>query len=201
MLLFPSMALAQRVYLEPATQSIASGSQASVNLMIDTATQQAVSSDVRLTFPVTVLQSVSVTAGTFFPTVTNRVNGQTGTIDVTAYGSGAGKTGTGTLATLVFRGVAPGTGELTIVCTPGTTTDTNIVTPVGQDVVDCSDVAGASITIGSTGAGTIMTPTPTPTGLPDAGNLTPTLGVFALGVAAISAGLVMVLWRRVDIDT
>lgn len=193
-LAFPAVAFAQpRVYLEPAVQSVSSGSQAPVNLMIDTALEQAVSADVRMTFPVTILQSVSVTAGTFFPTVTNRVNGQTGTIDVTAYGSG--NEGAGTIATLVFRGIAPGTADLTVVCTPGTTTDTNIVTSIGQDVVDCDEVAGASITVGSSGVGTLMTPTPTPTSLPDAGNLTSTIGVFALGIAAISSGVFMVSWR------
>lgn len=199
---FPGFVLAQsRVYLEPAVQSVSSGSPASVNLMIDTATQQAVSADVRMTFPVTVLQSVSVTAGTFFPTVTNRVNGQTGTIDVTAYGSGVGNAGVGTLATLVFRGIAPGTGELAIICTADTTTDTNIVTSIGQDVVDCDEVAGASITVGSSGVGTLVTPTPTPTALPDAGNLTPTIGAFALGLAAVIVGLFMVSWKEVGADT
>lgn len=201
-LAFPTVVFAQpRVYLEPAVQSVASGSQASVNLMIDTALEQAVSADVRMTFPVTILQSVSVTAGTFFPTVTNRVNGQTGTIDVTAYGSGAGNAGAGILATLVFRGVAPGTADLTVVCTPGTTTDTNMVTSIGQDVVDCSVVTGASIIVGSSGVTGLVTPTPTPTGLPDAGGIVPTIGLFALGIAIVSAGLFMVSLRGVVADT
>ena len=192
-LAFPSAALAQpRVYLEPAVQSVSSGSQASVNLMIDTVAEQAVSADVRMTFPVTILQSVSVTAGTFFPTVTNRVNGQTGTIDVTAYGSGAGKAGAGVLAALVFRGIAPGTATLTISCTPGTATDTNIVTSIGQDIVDCAAVAGASMTVGSSGVTGLMTPTPAPTALPDAGGIGPTIGVFVTGLVAVSAGLFMV---------
>lgn len=191
---------AGRVYLDPPTQSLSSGSQASVNLMIDTSTQQVISADVRMTFPVTILQSVSVTAGTFFPTVTNRVNGQTGTIDVTAYGSGAGNAGAGTLATLVFRGIAPGTATLTVSCTPGTATDTNIVTSIGQDVVDCSVVTGASITVGSSGVGTLVTPTPTPTGLPNAGGIAPTIGVFAFGIAAAAAGVLMVSWRTTVFD-
>lgn len=196
-LAFPPMVFAQpRVYLEPAAQSVSSGSQASVNIMIDTATQQAVSADVRMTFPVTILQSVSVTAGTFFPTVTNRVNGQTGTMDVTAYGSGIGNTGIGMIATLVFRGIAPGTADLTVICTPGTTTDTNIVTSIGQDVVDCNAVTGASITVGSSGVDTLVTPTPTPTGLPDAGGITPTIGVFALGIVIVTVGVFMVSWRK-----
>lgn len=197
----PPMAFAAgRVYLDPATQSLSSGSQASVNLMIDTSTQQVISADVRMTFPVTILQSVSVTAGTFFPTVTNRVNGQTGTVDVTAYGSGDGKAGAGILATLLFRGVATGTGNLTIVCTPGTTTDTNIVTSVGQDIVDCSVVTGASITVGSSGVTGLVTPTPTPTGLPDAGGIAPTIGIFALGIVAVTSGVFMVSWKATVSD-
>lgn len=197
----PSMAFATgRVYLDPVTQSLSSGSQASVNLMIDTSTQQVISADIRMTFPVTILQSVSVTAGTFFLTVTNRVNGQTGTVDVTAYGSGDGKAGAGILATLLFRGVAPGTGDLTIVCTPGTTTDTNIVTSVGQDIVDCSAVTGASIAVGSSGVTGLVTPTPTPTGLPDAGGVAPTIGVFALGIVVITSGVFMVSWKATVSD-
>lgn len=201
-LVLPQMVFAQpRVYLEPAAQSVTSGSQAPVNLMIDTALEQAVSADVRMTFPVTILQSVSVTAGTFFPTVTNHVNGQTGMIDVTAYGSGAGNAGAGTIAILIFRGVAPGTADLAIVCTPGTTTDTNIVTSIGQDVVDCNAVTNASITVGSSGVTGLVTPTPTPTGLPDAGGIVPTIGLFALGIAIVSAGLFMVSLRGVVADT
>lgn len=197
----PPMAFAAgRVYLDPATQSLSSGSQASVNLMIDTSTQQVISADVRMTFPVTILQSVSVTAGSFFPTVTNRVNGQTGTIDVTAYGSGVSRTGIGTIATLVFRGIAPGTADLSVVCTPGTTTDTNIVTSIGQDVVDCSAVTGASITVGSSGITGLVTPTPTPTGLPDAGGIAPTIGIFALGIVAVTSGVFMVSWKATVSD-
>ena len=138
------------------------------------------------------LQSVAVPAGTFFPAVTNRVNGQTGTIDVAAYGSGAGKAGAGVLATLVFRGIAPGTATLAVPCTPGTATDTNIVTSIGQDVVDCAAVAGASMTVGSSGVAGLVTPTPTPTSLPDAGGIGPTIGIFVAGVVAVSAGLFMV---------
>lgn len=197
MFLFPAMAFAApRLYLDPATASVASGSTATVNLTIDTSGQTATAADAKITFPKALLESSVITTGTFFDSISKVVNNLTGTIEIHGYFSSASttqsKSGQGVVAILTFKGLAPGSASLALPCTVSTTTDANIADETGKDVIDCTLVTGGEITVTQATGGVSLTPTPTPSKLPVAGVETPTVALLAGGIALFGSGFFLI---------
>lgn len=198
---FPTIAFAApRLYLDPATASVASGSTVSVNLMIDT-DQLATAADAKITFPKALIAVSSVTSGTFFDSLTKIISNQTGVLEIHGYFSSASlsqsKSGKDILATITLSGIAPGTATLAVPCAPSTTTDANIADPNGKDMIVCSGVSGSEITITQSATGSIVKPTPTPGTLPRAGVEFPTVSV--LGAGAMLVGIGFLAMRKVAV--
>lgn len=189
-----ALAASPRLYLDPATATVNSGSTVTLELKIDTAGQEAAAADAKITFPPATIGVVNVAAGEFFPKLSKVINSTTGLVDLHAYFDSAdvtGKSGTGTVAVITIKGTAAGSAEIALSCTAGSTTDSNIANPQGQDIINCPLVSGAEITVKSAsaiGGSTILTPTPTPSTLPQAGGVTATIGLLAMGVIFFIAG-------------
>lgn len=189
-----ALAVSPRLYLDPATATINSGSTVTLKLKIDTAGQEAVAADAKISFPPATIGIVDITAGDFFPKLSKVINSTAGLVDLHAYfdsGDVTSKSGTGTVAVITVKGTAAGAAEITLSCVAGSTTDSNIANPQGQDIINCALSSGAEITVMSAsaiGGSTILTPTPTPSTLPQAGGVTPTIGLLAMGVIFFIAG-------------
>lgn len=187
-------AASARLYLDPATATVAAGDTVTLELKIDTAGQEAAAADAKITFPPATVGITTITPGTFFPKLSKVINSTTGLIDLHAYFDSSdvtSKSGTGAVATLTIKGTAAGSADLTLSCTSGSTTDSNIASPQGQDIINCSQSAGAEITVksaSSAGGSAILTPTPTPSTLPQAGVTIPTFGLLFIGIAVLAAG-------------
>jgi len=182
-----------RLYLDPATATVAAGDTVTLELKIDTAGQEAAAADAKITFPPATVGISAITAGEFFPKLSKVINSTTGLIDLHAYFDPADVTsnsGTGTVAIIVIKGTAAGAAELALSCTSGSTTDSNIANPQGQDIINCLQSSGAEITVkpSSQGGATILTPVPTPSTLPQAGGIIPTFGLLLLGITVLTAG-------------
>ncbi len=181
-----------RLYLDPATDSVESGSQFTVKLFVDTGTKLTVAADAKISFPKAKLEVVTVKSGTYFDSVSKIIGNQTGNLEIHAYNQvqGETKTGLGELVTITFKSLSPGSAVIDLVCNDGSTIDSNIADVSGNDIIDCTQTAGSEISISQAGAeaaGT-ATPTPTPSKLPKAGNMNPSIMLLAIGSLALISG-------------
>lgn len=181
-----------RLYLDPATDSVESGSQFTVKLFIDAGTELTVAADAKISFPKAKLEVVTVKAGAYFDSVSKIIGNQTGNLEIHAYNkvSGETKTGLGELVTVTFKSLSPGSAIIDLICNDGSTTDSNIADVSGNDIIDCTQTAGSEISISQAGAEAAgaATPTPTPSELPVAGNMNPSIMLLALGSLVLILG-------------
>lgn len=185
------------LYFQPDTASIPSGSETVLNLMIDTGGKKAVSADAKINFPQAKIQIKSVSPGSFFGSVSKLIDNQSGDLTINGYFQGSpastGVAGVGTVAAITVKTLSPGAAPIDFSCSPGETTDTNIVDSAGKDIIDCGQTIGAKLTISAASSDQVMTPTPTPNKLPQAGSAGPTLGLAVIGLTVIMIGLTMIL--------
>lgn len=206
-LLFPEIVLGQVFTLSPPSSTQSTGSEFTVDLLIDTAGKVVSGADVKFSFDVGVMEAIDIIGGSFFPEVSHNI--YSGTIyisgvftDESEYKSGAGK-----LATLTLKGKTAGTSSLSFVCT-NQGTDTNIWdnSEPSINIVKCSSLGNASYTFtegsstsptptmsaaglgGDTGVTSTLTPTPTPE-LPVTGISLPTLFSVGFGLALVIFGV------------
>lgn len=186
---------APRLYFDPATAATVAGVQSSLSLTIDTSGQNASGVDAKLVFPKALLQVVSITPGTFFTTVNNSINNQTGTAEIHGYfpsnSQVKSKSGRGVVATIAIKGLAPGRATISLLCTSGSTSDTNIINESGQDIISCAGVSEAEVT-------TTSASVPTPSVLLKAGGIVPTVATLSIGSFFLLFGLGLVFFRKVD---
>lgn len=198
-----SAAVKPHLSLDPATEDVESGSQFTLQLLIDAGTQPVVAADAKVSFPKAKLEVVSVKVGTYFDSMTKIIGNQTGNLEIHAYGKvqGSTQTGAGDLAVITFRSLSPGTAIVDLVCTDGVTTDSNIADVAGGDIVDCSQTAGSEISISQAGAEAAgaATPTPTPSKLPKAGNMNPSLILLAIGSLSLILGFSALAFQKESI--
>jgi hypothetical protein len=179
-----------RLYLDPATDSVESGSQFTVKLFIDAGTKLTVAADAKISFPKAKLEVVTVKAGTYFDSVSKIIGNQTGNLEIHAYNkvSGETKTGLGELVTVTFKSLSPGSAIIDLICNDGSTTDSNIADVSGNDIIDCTQTSGSEISVTQAGVVGAATPTPTPSKLPAAGNMNPSIMLLALGSLVLILG-------------
>lgn len=199
-----TLAASPRLYLDPATASVNSGSTVTLELKIDTAGQEAAAADAKITFPPATIGVVNVTTGEFFPKLSKVINSTAGLVDLHAYfdsGDVTSKSGIGTVAIITIKGTAGGGAEIALSCVAGSTTDSNIANPQGQDIISCPQSSGAEITVkpSGQGGGSILTPTPTPSTLPQAGGITPTIGLLTIGIAILTIGTIFASGVKLEI--
>ncbi len=179
-----------RLYLDPATDSVESGSQFTVKLFIDTGTKLTVAADAKISFPKAKLEVVTVKSGTYFDSVSKIIGNQTGNLEIHAYNKvqSETKTGQGELAEITFKSLSPGSAVIDLVCNDGSTIDSNIADVSGNDMIDCTQTSGSEISVAQAGVVGAATPTPTPSKLPQAGNMNPSIMLLAVGSLALIVG-------------
>lgn len=189
-----------RLYLDPAADSVESGSQLTLNLSIDAGAKSVVAADAKISFPKAKLEVVSVKVGTYFDSISKIIGNQTGNLEIHAYSKAQGetKTGAGVLAVITFKSLSPGSAIIDLICVDGSTTDSNIADASGNDIIDCSQTAGSEIVVVQAGAEAAVaaTPTPKPTSLPKAGNMTPSLMLMAVGSLSLIIGFSVLAFQK-----
>ena len=138
-----------------------------VKVDVDSGKYKLVGADLFLKYDPTKLKVEQVKGGNFFEFTTSDIS-----VAGSAYIVGVVtnldqmKTGRGTLAMLVIKPLALGNTTMTVACSPGTTSDSNIVDGNAADVIDCSlnESVNVAITsgIGVTPAVTVIPSTTTP---------------------------------------
>jgi hypothetical protein len=196
LLINPSASLAQtsspHLSLTPTVKEVNTGINFNVTVSVDTGGQQASGVDAVVQYDSSLLEIVSVSEGTFFPTITT-ITTTLGKVEI--YGvadTGSPKTGTGTLATITFKGKAPGTAAVSFVCQSGSTSDSNINSTSDTDVIVCTSNVNASYVI--TGQSTTTTPAATASAesLPQTGFLETTVLIIGGGIILMILGLVFI---------
>jgi hypothetical protein len=196
LLVSPSASLAQtsspHLSLTPTVKEVNTGINFNVTVSVDTGGQQVSGVDAVVQYDSSLLEVVSVSEGTFFPTITT-ITTTLGKVEI--YGvadTGSPKTGTGTLATITFKGKAPGTAAVSFVCQSGSTSDSNINSTSDTDVIVCTSNVNASYVI--TGQSTTTTPAATASAesLPQTGFLETTVLIIGGGIILMILGLVFI---------
>ncbi|MDH7476323.1 MAG: cohesin domain-containing protein [Microgenomates group bacterium] len=169
--------LAATLEFNPATITTSAGQSFDLNIVINAGSDQITSVDAFIVYDANLLEVVSVTDGTFFPTISKDTS-----VTGKAYIAGmvndpaTYKTGSGTLASIRFTAKANGVANVTFDCAQGLTTDSNITKNDlnATDIIQCASNGSASVVIGTGGA---TGPTATPRAS-SAGSTLPRSGIF-----------------------
>ncbi len=137
---------APRLYFDPASVSVAKGSDASINLQIDVENKSAFGADATITFPSNDFTIKSVTNGGFFSDFSFAQS--TGKLEIHGYFSALynSKSGSGTFAVITLNSNKDtGTGVMNFTCSQGTS-DTEILDSNGQNILTCSSLNQENLT-------------------------------------------------------
>lgn len=183
------------------TVSVATGDTFEIQVVVDSGSEQINSTSAYVNYDATIVEVQSVTAGTFFSTVTNNItSGQVyivGLIDTV----GDFRTSSGTLATITFKGLKDGVASLSFLCqTTSSTTSTIIKNDINAtNVIVCGENGTATVTVGAgSSEGPTATPAPsepTPTALPRSGafDSLPNFLIFGLVLVLVGGGMRLIL--------
>lgn len=152
---------------DPASATSAASGTVNIKVNINAGSDELSSSDAYVLYDSTYLKAQSVTAGRFFPTVTNDTSTAgkvyiAGMVDDPATSS----SGSGTLATIVFQALTNGQATLTIDCTASKIVKNDVN---ATNVMQCAQNGSAVVTVGTGSSGYMTTPEPTPSVLPKTG--------------------------------
>ena len=136
---------------DKSSYSVAVGQTVQIQVNIDTGGEPVNGADAYINYDSSFLSVEDVSAGSFFPTVTNDIETAgkvyiAGLVDDPA----SPKTGSGTLATITFKGLKDGTVNLTFDCNNSkiVKSDTN-----ATNILQCSYDYKAAISVGSGSSG------------------------------------------------
>lgn len=185
--------------LLPSSGSISTAGT-NIEVKIDTGGQAAKSAKAVIKFDATKLEVSSITAGSFFDEVSHNIYNSTGQVVINANlslgNSLETKTGTGVLATMNVKAkLSTGSANMTFDCTTGSSTDSGINNAVPTDIIVCASNVNGSYTLGagaSLSPGT--SPVPTPSALPVAGSVGPTLSLLLLGTGLLLLSIPLFLF-------
>lgn len=139
-----------------ASVTAAQGEQVSVDVMINSGTNEVTSADILINFDPAILAGVSFVKGTFFPDELRGGSFSGGVARIILVSGYTQKTGSGQLARLTFLAQQAGTSTLVV-------SSQSIITAVGTDENMLRDRGTATVTVTGGGA-----PNPTPNPTPDA---------------------------------
>lgn len=194
---------ASTLSFNPTTISKGIDEQFSVNVDINTGTNNVTAVKVVVLFDSTKLEATSITNGAFAPKITASgvVAAGNATITVAANSTTSPMQGTGTVAIIRFKGKAATTTPVKLEFDPttfasGLTESTNVITTMGTASVTIAGAAAAAAntatisptatpTKATTSASNIASPTPTPTTVPVISEDTPTPTKSATDSAAL----------------
>ncbi|NTU47247.1 hypothetical protein HGA88_06480 [Candidatus Roizmanbacteria bacterium] len=180
LLIFVFLVFNNRVYaatndasltFDKTTASATVGDTVQIGILVDAGSNQITSTDTYVTYDTTYLDTQSVTAGSFFPTVGQDLTAGTVYISGMVSDPGTYKEGKGTLATISFKAKQSGTVTLHFDCSTSQSNTSKVIEKTTvNSVLDCSKVNTVTITIGASGSSTATptsatatTPTPTST--------------------------------------
>jgi len=191
LLVFTGAIHAATLEFDPLTSSVKAGETFSVDITINSGTEQIVSTDIYLKYDTSLISLQSVTAGDYFPVATNTPQTKpTHDLYIAGYivNQGEYKTGSGTVATLVFKGLATGSTNITFVCDFAATETSKVVKNDinATNSIDCSTIKPHVITIG---AGTATSTTTSTTTLPQSGVLDSMLQYASYGGILLLLGI------------
>jgi hypothetical protein len=172
---------------DPTSSTVENGGTFQVAVVVDAGSDQIRSTDIYVTFDATLLEAQSVSAGTFFPTVTNNITSGRVYIAAMVDDGATTKTGSGTVATITFKALKEGAGTLSFDCSSSliVKADAN-----GTNVLECSANGTNPVTVGTgtnTGGETTQG-TATPTQLPKSGSFEDTLKWSQWGIMLVLLG-------------
>jgi hypothetical protein len=116
--LFFSVSQAQAAYFKfnKDQVNVAAGDEFDLQLIVDPENEEITSVDAYIQFDQNLIEGVSVTDGSYFPTVTNNISLSTIYIAGLVDDPASPKTGTGTVATIKFKGKTNGTATVSFNC-------------------------------------------------------------------------------------
>ena len=172
--------------------SVANGGTFNLGVIVNAGSDQINGSDVYVTYDSSLLEAQSISAGTFFPTVTNNITSGrvyiAGMVDQPA----TSKTGSGTIATITFRALKEGTGTISFDCSTSTIVKNDIN---ATNMINCNQNGTAAVTVGAGsgggggggGGGTV------PTSLPQTGFFDNARNFGTVGAILLFVGVVLKL--------
>ncbi len=163
------------------TVTVGAGETFQVTVNEDAGTNQTNSSQVYIIYDSTLLEAQSVTAGTYFPVISNNIT--PGKVFIVGYVDGTGaslyKTGKGTMATVTFKGLKNGSGTLTFDCRAGVSDSSQIIKyndANATNLITCSENNSLAVKVGTGADGT--SPTGTTAGSTTGGSTLPQSGIM-----------------------
>ena len=146
-----------------------------LQVQIDAASDQILGVDSYIVYDPQYFEPQNVANGTYFPTVLNNIFSGKVYIAGIVNDPSTFKTGAGTLATITFKALKNGSGNITFYCVAGASDSSKILKndTNATNVIDCANNGSASFTIGTGAAapGPSNTPAPTISRLPQTGLL------------------------------
>jgi len=181
--LFLSKVEAGYFKFDPTSSTAENGGTFQIAVVVDAGSDQIRSTDIYVTFDATLLEAQSVSAGTFFPTVTNNITSGRVYIAAMVDDAATTKTGSGTVATITFQALKEGAGTISFDCSSSliVKADAN-----GTNVLECSANGTNAVKIGR-GTDT-SAQIPTPTQLPKSGNFENMLKWSGWGIILVLLG-------------
>lgn len=195
----------------PSSGSYTVGSNFSVNLGINSESENVGGADLVGTFDASRLEIVSITKANVehsfsfeynsgsTPIIDNNAGKFEITLNPTSSSVFDYKPANEALLTINFKAKATGTADLNLTCQQGSVADTNIINDKAADVVTCSSNQSGSYNITSGGSNPTSAPTPTKTTtttttqLPRTGGIGSTVGLVVFGAVSVFGALFLTL--------
>jgi len=100
--------------VQSTTTSVVLNNQFTVDVVLNTGTATVTAADIRISFPQNTLQPISITGGSFLPSVLSPGTIGSGTASIVVGSGTAGRQGMGTVAMITFRAVQIGTATIQV---------------------------------------------------------------------------------------
>lgn len=198
--------------LTPVSGSFTNGSNFTVTVGVDSATEKVIAMDVVMSFDAAKLEISSVNKASdsvfdfSFDANTPIIRNETGKMEITLAPKNmsvySGEIAKGSLLTISFKAKAVGTASVNFTCVAGQVNETNIINQSSVDVIDCGANQSGSYVIqvaagGNDSATPTATPTmaagaPTPTGaLPQTGTMDSMIGLTVFGLVSVISAFML----------
>ncbi len=131
--------------LDPTTINVNANETFSVKININTEGEEVNSADIYLNFNSSLIEAQQVNAGSFFSTVTNNISAGTVYVAAMVDDPASPKNGSGEVATVTFKALANGSGEISFGC------DKSLIVKAdanGTNILNCSVNNKSTITVG-----------------------------------------------------
>lgn len=154
----------------PSSTSTSADSSFSLDIRTDVGSEQVNSAETFVLFDSNLIEAQSVSAGSFFPSVSNNIEAGRVYVAGMVEDAASSKTGSGTVATIMFKALTNGTATLTFDCNNSKIVKADIN---ATNIITCDENGTGTVVIGA-GGGDGIVPTsaiPVPTSLPQTGIL------------------------------